>query len=100
LLLLDNQNITTQKHSRTQRLHSTNILYNYSMMTSCCKVSERKATKSICIWTVGWVVWKPPINYLPIEDLTLLYIKNTPQYFLSAFGRHPIIHDTNKANYR
>jgi len=45
LLLLDDQIITTQKHSRTQRLHSTNILYNYSMMTSCCKVSERKATK-------------------------------------------------------
>jgi hypothetical protein len=42
LLLLDDQIITTQKHSRTQRLHSTNILYNYSMMTSCCKVSERK----------------------------------------------------------
>jgi hypothetical protein len=42
LLLLDDQIIATQKHSRTQRLHSTNILYNYSMMTSCCKVSERK----------------------------------------------------------
>jgi hypothetical protein len=56
LLLLEDQNITTQKHSRTQRLHTINILYNYSMTTSCCKVSERKSTKSICIWTVGWVV--------------------------------------------
>jgi hypothetical protein len=72
------KNITTQKHSRTQRWHSTNILYNYSMMTSCCKVSEKKQLKSICVWTVGWAVWKPPINYQPIEDITLLYIKALP----------------------
>lgn len=51
-------------------------------MTSCCKVSERKATKSICIWT-AWNGWceKPPINYLPtylMKTFTLLYIKALP----------------------
>jgi hypothetical protein len=79
LLLLDNQNITTQKHSRTQRLHSSNILYNYSMMTSCCKVSERKATKSIYVygrWD-GRCENLQLTTYL-LKIFTLLYIKALP----------------------
>jgi len=39
-------------------------------------------------------------TYLPNEDFYFVIHKSTPQYFLSAFGRHPIIiRDTNKANY-